>query len=369
MSVISRMLNDLERRGVATPGMPRPASQHEQGAPVAKAVKAERDKIWRGLLLSTSLLVGIVGVDKMDMPSWMVHLDAPTDRTHGTVTAPAVPLASNSPTQTVAHALHLDWALSLNLLKSRNLASTPSTAVKVSLSPSEDLTHDPVDVSDRPDSAPASLEGKQAQASAARMPSTNAMVIDPPAAGRSQTTSQQAVAAYRHAMDLAEQGRDALALDAAVQSLKLDAQHLPARRLAVSLALAQNKLDVASSLIEEGLKLDPQDSELLVLHARRLAVAGANEQALTALQAIDRPSAEAQGLRAGLLAKTGHYAQAAQAYESALKVQPDNSTWWLGLGVALNAQGQQAMAREAFIRARKLGQLSPDVQAWLDQQI
>lgn len=340
MSVISRMLQDLESRGASAP-------VNREHAPVevavAKRAHPTRSRAWiRTTLLFSGLLAGGAGLYGFNVADWAFEpVGQPSQAGALSSESAQPPLAASA--SAVASAWHMDWALSLGLIK-----------------PKPTLTHEHVSLSE---DGPPLVDAKNASATA---PFT---IIDPPAAGRVQSTANQAVEAYRRAVDWAEQGRDSAALDAALQAIKLDAQHMPARRLAVALALDQKQLDQAGALIDEGLQSAPKDSELLFLHARRLALVGANEQALGVLQGLDRPSGDALGLKAGLLARTGRYAPATAAYEQALKTRPDNATWWLGLGVALNAQGQGTMAKEAFLRARTLGQLSPDVQAWLDQQL
>ena len=353
MSVISRMLQDLESRGATSP---------VTKAPVARDTAAVRTEAvgsgWiRTVALSGGLLIAIAGLYSAKMPAWVTGQDEPklSTRTSHAMKPGAqarLNLAGSEPNW------KLDWALSLGLIKSVKPALT-TDAIQLSLSPN-------LDVSDLTEQSPVrqEVEPRQVDANA-----NSVLVIDPPAAGRVQSTNNQAVEAYRRALDQMDQGRDAVALDTLLQAIKLDAAHLPARRVAIALALDQKQFDLAGNLLDEGLKLEPKDTELLYLHARHLVVAGSDDRALQALQQMDRPTSEALGLKAGLLAKTGRYAPAAAAYEQALKSKPDNATWWLGLGVAWHAQGQTDMAKQAFLRARKLGQLSPDVQAWLDQQI
>ncbi|MGE5452274.1 MAG: tetratricopeptide repeat protein [Acidobacteriota bacterium] len=373
MSVVSRMLQDLESRGARIP----------LDRPVAQAVDAPPEpspRSWRvtallsaGLLACGAAVYGAQAAGAFDewLDAWRDEPAAvPAWKTSATPQSPrwqsASPSATGGATAIAASQAEaepnwrMDWALSLGLLKHR--------PTRVALSPQPDL-------GDETGDAPQEVTGGEppvVQAQAApvvAMPSSRLTLIDPPAAGRMQSAANQAIEAYRRAIDLAEQGRDGVALDAALQAIKLDAHHMPARRLAIALALDQKQADQAGALIDQGLQLAPQDSELLFLHARRLALSGANDQALNVLQGLDHLTGEAWGLKAGLLARTGQYAPAAQAYQQALKTRPDNATWWLGLGVAFNAQGQTAIAKEAFLRARKLGQLSPDVQAWLDQQL
>lgn len=258
----------------------------------------------------------------------------------------AAPASSAQPASTWA-VWQMDTRLSLNLIK--RVAKTDVEAaeppMRLSLSPNLDMSDEAV---------PAGA---------------GALMIDPPAAGRVQTPATQAVEAYRRAIDLLDHGRDAQAMDALQQALKLDPSHTQARRLAVTLAFDFKQPELAANLIDDGLKADPRDQDLQFLQARRLMSVGAADQALKVLQNLERPTGEALGLKAGLLARGGQYAPAAQAYEQALRTRPDNATWWLGLGVAWQAQGQGAQAKDAFFKAYRLGQLSPDVQAWLEQQL
>ncbi len=194
-------------------------------------------------------------------------------------------------------------------------------------------------------------------------------MIDPPAAGAATSSVGRAASAYHRALDLSDEGRDSAALEAAQDALRIDPQHAAARRLAASLALNLNRIDQAGAFIDEGLKADPNDAELQYLRARALVMSGLNDQALAALQGQARPTADALGMKAGLLASEGQYLQAARAYELALREQPSNATWWLGLGVACDAQGQAVPARNAFNRARALGTLRNDLQAWVEQKL
>lgn len=285
---------------------------------------------------------------------WMPAGDTPVR--HGMVAAATLPVrVKPAPVivrpQRVADARsndrgwQLDWHLSLSRLSAHSVE--PAEAVA---------------------KAPTAAQDAQI-ATVAQSNERQVILIEAPAAGRTQSLANQAVESYRHALDLQDQGRPAAALESAVAALQLDPSHVPARRLAVSLALDLGNTAQADQLIADGLKADPQDPELLYLHARSLAMGGANEQALAVLDGMAHLRSEALGLKAGVLAKLGRFAPAALAYEQALKSHPDNATWWLGLGVAWRAQGQVQGARQALTRAHALGQLSPDVQAWIEQQL
>lgn len=359
MSVISRMLHDLESRGAEVPRrtVPTWVAESDRQALTSQGFGAAEPKgparTRTALLLSVLLTGGAVyglheAVGLRHAPAF--HLPS--------AHAGTPPVPAKTPVAAITN-WRMDWSLSLGMIKPKRHQETAQSVPLPQSNIEEDVAENAVH---------RQIEPSQAAASSAQS-AMQISIIDPPAAGRAQSSANQAVESYRRAVEMAEQGRDGVALDAALKAIQQDPQHMPARRLAIALALDQKQVDQASALIDEGLQVAPRDNELLYLHARRLALAGANEQALSVLQGLDRATGEAMGLKAGLLARTGQYAAAVPAYQQALKTRPDNATWWLGLGVALNAQGQGAMAKEAFLRARRLGQLSPDVQAWLDQQL
>lgn len=330
----------------------------------------------RGALMSAGMLASLAAGMALQTANVRVQTLKPSAVAKATVAATQAVAHNAAQQESAWRVWQLDTRLSLNLLKPSTSGEGDLAATRVSLSPNLDL-------SDEAESESASQpDGVAPQAGAVASPATGVpqrqlasassaapLMIDPPAAGRAQTSAMQAVESYRHALDLLDQGRDGQALEALQSTLRLDPTHTQARRLAVTLALDSKQAELASRLVDEGLKVDPRDPDLQFLQARHLMSAGAADQALKVLQGMERPTGEALGLKAGLLARSGQYAPAAQAYEQALRTRPDNATWWLGLGVAWQAQGQGAQARQAFYRAYRLGQLSPDVQAWLEQQL
>lgn len=272
----------------------------------------------------------------------------------------------------------MDWTLSALVSESHSVRSprsapaaplTTRTAAptKAVQGGAQDRAHDMADADVAP-AAPVATPQPEASSKYAGSERRYTM-IDPPAAGFASSPVARAAAAYRRALDLSDEGRETAALDTALEALRIDPQHGAARRLAVTLALNLNRIEQANAWIDEGLKADPNDAEMQYLRARALVVSGLNEQALVALQGQSRPTPDALGLKAGLLAREGQYPQAARAYEQALRDQPTNATWWLGLGVAFDAQGQATPARNAFTRARALGTLRNDLQAWVEQKL
>lgn len=405
MSVINRMLQDLDARGATQPVHNIPDVPYKVNA------KARRDThSWRWWAAAWLALAGAGG--------YAVHQLAPTfeSRTHAVANSwhraqqqmaslwrwvPGVkPVAHLHSTASVASIASVVPTAAVSVASTAQPAQ-PAATMSFGLTMDQTLSalvHDshPVRVARHPamheaahvaptktalkavskvphEAAPAQTETvAQPAVAAARQDAGNARrftMIDAPAAGAGSSPMARAASAYRRALDLSDEGRDAAAIDAALEALRLDPQHSAARRIAVASALNLSRVEQANALIDEGLKADPNDAELQYLRARALVVSGLNDQALATLQGQAHPTADALGLKAGLLAGAGQYPQAARAYEQALRDQPSNATWWLGLGVACDAQGQAVSARNAFTRARALGTLRGDLQAWVEQKL
>jgi tetratricopeptide (TPR) repeat protein len=78
--------------------------------------------------------------------------------------------------------------------------------------------------------------------------------------------------------------------------------------------------------------------------------------------------AEYRGLHAAVLQRLSVHAEAVEEYRAALRLAPNTSVWWLGLGISLEALGRTPQAREAFERARG-GNLSAELAVFADQKL
>ena len=183
------------------------------------------------------------------------------------------------------------------------------------------------------------------------------------------SASQRAALAYRQAIDLGNSGHSSAAIDRALEAIRSDPDHAGARQLAAVLMFEAQRLDEAGALLRAGLDRTPQQPRLAFLLARLKAETGDSEGALALLPAGAALAGEAHGLRAAILARQGHYADALSAYEAALRQDPSNASWWLGLGIALEASNQLDLAKQALRRAHALGTLRPDVQTYIEQKL
>jgi MSHA biogenesis protein MshN len=58
-----------------------------------------------------------------------------------------------------------------------------------------------------------------------------------------------------------------------------------------------------------------------------------------------------------------------ERYQAATRLAPNEGRWWAGLGIALDAAGKSADAREAYQKARSLPGLPADLAHYVEQRL
>jgi tetratricopeptide (TPR) repeat protein len=115
---------------------------------------------------------------------------------------------------------------------------------------------------------------------------------------------------------------------------------------------------------------DPTDIEL---RARVLVDEGKFSDALTILKKTTptiNQYPDYYALLAAIYQHEGSSTQAAQLYRQLLAIKPDQSKWWVGLGVALETIGRNGEALEAYTEAKNNKQnLTPELQTYLQDRI
>ena len=170
---------------------------------------------------------------------------------------------------------------------------------------------------------------------------------------RPLSVREQAEQAWAQAARLIEQGRGREALEALEALLRLDASHGPARQALVALSLEGGDAARAEALLREGLLLHPRDAwysrSLGQLSLQRGDTAGAAAFLKAGLgKGVD---AGYWGLYGGVLEKAGHAEEATHAYREAARMDSGHGPWWVGLAVTLEQTGSRAEAAQAYRRA------------------
>lgn len=79
--------------------------------------------------------------------------------------------------------------------------------------------------------------------------------------------------------------------------------------------------------------------------------------------------AEALALRATAQQQLGQHAAAAKDYSAALAASPEVAAWWVGLGIALEADSRPSEAINAFQQAERRGPLDPALSRYVGGRI
>ena len=197
----------------------------------------------------------------------------------------------------------------------------------------------------------------------------------PPTIERAEAAAsprERAEADYRKAIAAVNQGRLDEAVDGLRKTLRDDAMHVGARQLLVRLLLEAKRNDDAAQVLQDGLQGQPAQlgwaMTLARLQVDRGDLAGAWQTLDFSLPAAGH-SADYQGFSAHVLQRLGRPREAVVHYLNAARLAPGDGRWWLGLGLALEAEGQTGEAREAYLRAKQSGNLTSALSALVEQKL
>ena len=78
---------------------------------------------------------------------------------------------------------------------------------------------------------------------------------------------------------------------------------------------------------------------------------------------------EYRAFAAALYGKSGAHAEAIVEYEAALRLAPRTGTWWIGLGLANEAEDRLDAATDAYRNARATGSLSATLSEFVERKL
>jgi len=349
MSLINKMLKDLDARTGQPGAAPLPADVRPVTAP------ERRGPVLRAALVGGALLAvgaGVVG--------WKTMQAAPTP-----TPSPAVLAAAPVPART---ALVVDMPAAAPVqvvdVAPAVLALEPEAAPEPAPEPEPQPAPAPVAKRVRPVApAPTAKPAPRTVSVAKKAPAV-------PAAGRTDTPSQRAENAYRRALGVLEDGRVTEAIATLQAGLQIDPRHEAARQTLVGLLIEAGRPDDAMRQLQAALAIDARQPALAMLLARlQLERGGPAIDTLTRTLPYAAGNGEYHAFLAGVLQREGRVHEAADHYQAALKRSPGNGVWWMGLGIALQADKRDAESRAAFTQAQTSGTLSPELQAFVERRL
>ncbi len=177
---------------------------------------------------------------------------------------------------------------------------------------------------------------------------------------------------YRRAASLMANGKAEEAVIVLERALSIYPRHTAARQTLVGLLLDSKRSDDARQRLREGLAVDSNQPGLAMILARLQVEDGDLNTAVESLQRSLAYAAERgdyQSFLAALLQRQGRHGEAIEHYALALRSEPQNALWWMGIAISLQAEHRLQEARDAFGRAKSANTLSPDLQAFVEQRL
>ncbi len=364
MSLINKMLQDLEQRNAS-------ATQNQALAGEVRAVPASsapRVGMKVGLVLLTLLAAGGIWlVMKPKPPESVVAVATPAPMP---VLAPA-PAPAPAPTPTpvpapvpVSPVKAIPPAAPAPVVAQRVAEKTPPQATSavsdVTASKPGTVTKTPVTVAAE-ESSPVRQKA-QARAGTAGDRRSQKIV----------SSQQQSDNLYKQAIGELQQGRGNDARRTLQRALEANQNNVKARQTLVGMLVEGNRLEEASALLREGLKLSPEQADFTMTLARLQLETGDTKGAMNTLEqglqsAADDPQYHA--FYAALIQGAGRHEESVRHYLVALRSDPAMPTWLVGIGISLQALSKDVDAVEAFRRARDTEKLTPQLIQFVDQRL
>lgn len=187
------------------------------------------------------------------------------------------------------------------------------------------------------------------------------------------TPEQETQQKYEQVLQLLEQGGSGgEVVNQLNLLLKEQPEYRPARETLALLLFKGGDLIQANQVLTVGLQQYPDYMPFIQLQANILVKQDRVADALNLLQKTT-PSIEDNpgyyAFMAALYQRQGQYMMAARLYDQLVKLHPEQSTWWMGLGIALEAADKRNAALEAYAQALAGEDLKPLVRAFVENKI
>lgn len=381
MSVINRVLRDLEQRNASQPPAAPPVSGVAVRA-VTPPPSGGRTRIALGVAAVLAVAAGAMIAPALMPPEAPVAQAEATPPAHPAVTAAhAEPAPEVAPAPVAAAApIHVAAApgpVTDVLPKPDALWGAPlESKSAVARSPAK---ADPPAAPARPavaDAVPAPTRAAQAPAVKPRVAYPEPAAVDANAVriekrDRPMSARERAELAFRAGVGALERRQTAEAATHFDEALGLAADHVAARQAMLGILLEARRTLDAEALLLEG--LDHVRHAPFALVASRLQLERGDVQAalstLETYEDVGRSNPDYVATLAGVLQRAGRHGEAADRYQAAIAAGNPRATWFMGRAISLRELGRAAEARTSFQQAMDTGSLAPEVQVYVEKQI
>jgi MSHA biogenesis protein MshN len=189
---------------------------------------------------------------------------------------------------------------------------------------------------------------------------------------RPLTAPAQAEIQFRKGVQHLRQGHTAEAASALREALAHDPTHAASRQALLALLLEEGSTSEAEGVVREGLLASPGHAPYAMVLARLQAQRGdlaAAVHTLEAHRAAGQRNGDYLSMLAALLQRQSRHAEAAEAYGAALATGGARGAWYMGQGISLRELGRPDEAATAFRRALESGALAGEVRSYVERQL
>ena len=344
MSIINTMLQDLDKRNG------RPGGEALAGDVIRSIKPTSPWHLRRNTFLT---LIGLVAVSAAG--AWWMHRGATSPIV---VPAPPVPVIANNPPPAATQVA----------------PATPVPAMAAAAVPAPVAPRAPqlVALVPPPAAAPAGFQGAPDKVETPAAPANLAAVSTTATSAKTYSPKQVSANLVGEAVLLDQQGRQEEAKAPLQRALAANPLDVQARLMLIRLQMDTGRVEEARALLAEGQRLHPEQPDFTLALARLRVETGDSSGAIQLLEAglggaPDEPQYHA--LLAALLLRVQRYDEAVQHYLVALRSDPANVSWLVGVGVALEGVGKQADAAEAYRRAEGASNLTPEMAVFVSERL
>ena len=177
---------------------------------------------------------------------------------------------------------------------------------------------------------------------------------------------------YRSAINQLSQGRDQDGIATLRAALRDDPSHFAARQTLIKHLVDRGAFREAESELVAGLQKSPGQTGWVLLLARLNIDRGDFGAAITVLTQHEGDggrSADYQGTMAAVFQRLNRHDEAERRFIRATQIDPANGRWWIGLGMAREAMGKQAEARQAYGTALAGRALTEDLRVFAEGRL
>jgi MSHA biogenesis protein MshN len=363
MSLINRMLQDLDRRQALDSGSPAVVRASPAKAP-------SREWFWRILvvLLTAALAwmgwVAIQLLPRKPLATDLAYLAAGEARARKEAEA-RPPVVSSAPV-----------VPSTPVVVQPAPAPTPPVQEPVAApQPPAETLRLATELQSPPREAPPAPPAEKPVEAAPSKPKAVAAAKPAPKSAvdkrdRTPSANTKAEAFFRRAALLLNHGRVSEAEEQLVAALQADPRHTAARQAYVSILLDQQRISAARRMLQEALALDVAQPAFALTLAR---IQASERDYAGALAVLDRSAsvgqaADFQALRGAMLQRLGRHPEAVEAYQAALGNGNGSPTTWIGYAISLEALGRRSDAAQAYRRALATGPIAAEARDYAESR-